>query len=212
MVSKKIAKTILNTLRLKYPKRRPTLNYESAIQLLVATILAAQCTDKRVNKITKKLFLKYKTVKDYSKADLDEFELEIKSSGFYKNKAKNIISAARDIKNKFNSKVPDTMNELLTLSGIGRKTANIILAHIYKKNEGIAVDTHVKRLSFRIGLTTNKTPEKIEKDLMKIYEIKEWKTINSVLVRHGRTACKARNPICNKCIINQYCKYKLKGT
>ncbi len=209
MVSNNIAKTILKALKLKYPNRRPALNYNSALQLLIATILGAQCTDKRVNKITKKLFLKYKTVKDYSKANLKEFKTEIKSAGFYKNKAKNIISTAKDIKNKFNSTVPDTMDDLLTLPGVGRKTANIILAHIYGKKEGVAVDTHVKRLSFRIGLTTNNSPDKIEKDLMNIYNIKEWNIINSVLVNHGRAICKAKNPVCDRCIIKQYCKHKI---
>ncbi len=208
MVSKNIAKIILNTLKLKYPNMRTALNYNSPIQLLIATMLAAQCTDKRVNKITEKLFLKYKTVKDYSNADLNELETEIKSAGFYKNKAKNIINAAKDIINRFNSKVPDTMNNLLTLPGVGRKTANIILSHIYGKKEGIAVDTHVKRLSFRIGLTGNNTPDKIEKNLMKLYDIKEWNIINSVLVNHGRAICKARNPVCGKCMIKQYCRQK----
>ncbi len=209
MVSKNVAKIIINTLKLRYPDMRPALNYNSPIQLLIATMLAAQCTDKRVNKITKKLFLKYKTVKDYSKANLNEFETEVKSAGFYKNKAINIINAAKDIINKFKSKVPDTMNNLLTLPGVGRKTANIILCHIYGKKEGIAVDTHVKRLSFRIGLTTNNTPDKIEKDLMNVYDIKEWNIINSVLVNHGRAICKAKNPVCDKCIIKQYCRQKI---
>ena len=177
------------------------------MELLVATILSAQCTDVRVNKITPGLFKRYKTVKDFAYANLKELEMEIKSTGFYRNKSKNIINSAKKILSDFNGRVPDSMEKLLTLPGVARKTANIVLHNAFGKIEGIAVDTHVKRLSKLIGLTKNDNPNKIEIDLMDITEKKNWPLINYLLVLHGRKICIARKPNHLACVINKCCDF-----
>ena len=197
---------IINILQKEYPDAKIALNFSNPLEILVATILSAQCTDERVNKVTKELFKKYKTVDDYANADIKKFEQEIKSTGFYKMKAKNIINAAKIIKEKFGGKVPDTMEDLMSLPGVARKTANVVLSNAYGKVEGIVVDTHVRRLSYRIGLTKNTNPNKIEQDLMKIVPRDKWFIFPYLLIEHGRKICSARKPLCEKCVINKYCK------
>jgi endonuclease-3 len=172
---------------------------------MIATILSAQCTDERVNKITPSLFKKYKSVYDFSNAKQPILEQEIRSTGFYKNKAKNIIGAAKKIVKDFEGRVPDTMEELISLPGVARKTANIILSGGFKKAEGIAVDTHVRRLSQRLGLSTQSDPNKIEQDLLKIVPKKDWLDFNYMLVDHGRAICNARKPLCNECALSKLC-------
>ncbi len=196
---------ILRLLKTKYPSAKTALLHRDPLQLLVATVLSAQCTDARVNIVTKELFRKYKTAKDFADSDPKKFEQEIKSTGFYKNKARNIINSCRMIVEKFNGKVPKTMEELTLLPGVARKTANIVLSEGYGIIEGIAVDTHVKRVSFRLGLTKNTDPEKIEQDLMKLLPKGEWRNISNLLIFHGRETCMAKLPKCSICILNKLC-------
>lgn len=181
------------------------LNYSNPLELLVATILSAQCTDARVNIVTKSLFKKYHTAKDYAKADLKTLEQEVKSTGFYHNKAKNIKNCCQMLVDKFNGQVPKTMDELLQLPGVARKTANIVLANGYGVITGIAVDTHVRRVSKRLGLTDNDNPGKIEKDLMEIVPKKNWARITDLLIFHGRRICTAKHPNCAGCTLNDFC-------
>jgi endonuclease-3 len=182
-----------------------TLNVSEPLEMLIATMLSAQCTDKQVNIVTKSLFKKYSTVEDYANADLTTLEQDIKPSGSYHNKAKNIKRTCQILIEKFDSKVPSTMKELIMLPGVARKTANIVLANAFGVIEGIAVDTHVLRLSQRLGLTRNKDRNKVEKDLMEIVPRNMWKRITSILIRHGRGVCKARKPNCNECVLNMIC-------
>lgn len=198
-------KEIIKILRKAYPRPKTALRHKSAFELLVSTILSAQCTDERVNKITPFLFKKYKGPRDFAQTKQAVLEREIYSTGFYRNKAKNIIKASKRIVNEFRGKVPDTMAELITLSGVARKTANIVLSSSFKKAEGIAVDTHVKRLSERIGFSKEKDPNKIEQDLMQIVPKKDWIDFNYILVDHGRKTCMARKPLCLECVIKQLC-------
>ncbi len=207
-ISMNKVKKILVLLKKQYPHFTTALKYRSPAQLLVATILSAQCTDTRVNIVTKELFKKYKTLKDYANADLKTFEQEIRSTGFYHSKAKNIIGAAEMIIDKFNGKVPDSMEKLIQLPGVARKTANIVLAHGYNKIEGIAVDTHVRRVSFRLGLTKYQDPVKIEKDLMKTAPKKEWAHSSDLLIAHGRAICRAAKPKCPECVLGSLCPSK----
>ena len=202
---------IIELLEKEYPKAKTALHYASPIEILVATILSAQCTDKRVNIVTKSLFKKYKTAEDYANADLAELEEAVRSTGFYRNKAKNIKRSGRMLVEKFNSHVPQTMDELLELPGVARKTANIVLSNAYGIIEGIAVDTHVRRLSKRLGLTENKNPNKIEADLMLIVPKSHWKRINNLLIFHGRNVCMARKPKCNICSLNKICPSAFKA-
>ena len=201
----KRAVEIIKILNKTYPKSRTSLHYKTPLQLLIATILAAQCTDERVNKITSSLFAKYKSSSDFARAQQKVLEKEIRSAGLYKNKAKNIIAASKKMVEEFQGKVPDTMETLITLPGVARKTANIVLSSIFKKAEGIAVDTHVKRLSVRFGLSREKNPDKIEQDLMKVVPGKYWLDFNYLLVNHGRKICMARKPICPECAIKLLC-------
>ncbi len=196
---------ILKRLKKEYPTPKTALSFGNPFELLIATILSAQTTDVHVNKVTERLFKKYKSVKDYADADLDMLQKDINSINFYRNKAKNIQAASKMIIERFNSKVPKTMDELITLPGVARKTANIILFNIYGINEGIAVDTHVKRLSQRLGLTKNEDPVKIEKDLMLITPQKEWGNLSHLLILHGRLVCQAKNPKHNECILYDIC-------
>ena len=202
---------IIELLEKEYPKAKTALHYISPLEILVATILSAQCTDKRVNIVTKSLFKKYRTAEDYANADLEELEQDIRSTGFYRNKAKNIKRSGRMLVEKFNSQVPRTMSELLELPGVARKTANIVLSNAYGIIEGIAVDTHVRRLSKRLGLTENKNPNKIEADLMLIVPKSHWKRINNLLIFHGRNVCMARKPKCNICSLNKICPSAFKA-
>jgi endonuclease-3 len=201
---------IIELLEKEYPKAKTALHYTSPLEILVATILSAQCTDKRVNIVTKSLFKKYRTAEDYANADLAELEQDIRSTGFYRNKAKNIKNAGRMLVEKFNSQVPRTMDELLELPGVARKTANIVLSNAYGIIEGIAVDTHVRRLSKRLGLTENKNPNKIEADLMLIVPKSHWKRITDLLIFHGRNVCMARKPKCSICSLNKICPFAFK--
>jgi endonuclease-3 len=199
------ANEILDLLKKEYPKVKIALHYSNSLELLVSTILSAQCTDKQVNAVTKKLFVKYRTPQDFTRISPEELEKDIYSTGFYRNKAKNIIGACKIIASEYNSKVPDTMEELLKLPGVARKTANIVLAGAFGKIEGMAVDTHVKRLSGRLGLTTHIDPEKIEKDLLKIIPKNEWDLFSLLLINHGRKVCAARKPLCGECILDKLC-------
>jgi endonuclease-3 len=196
---------IIRRLSIAYPNAKIALIFSNPMELLVATILSAQCTDEVVNRITVPLFKKYTTVKDYASAEITEFETDIKSVGFYHNKAKNIIAAANLISQKFGGKVPSTMSELITLPGVARKTANIVLYNAYGITEGIAVDTHVARLSQKLGLSANSDPVKIEKDLMQIIPQKIWGSFSYLLIEHGRAVCIARKPKCKICTLNDIC-------
>ncbi len=181
------------------------LNFNNPLELLVSTILSAQCTDERVNLVTLSLFEKYKKAEDYANADLKELEQDIRSTGFYRNKAKNIKKCCQLLVENNNSEVPKTMEELVELPGVARKTANIVLQNAYGIIEGIAVDTHVRRLAQRLGLTENRDPEKIERDLMIITPKTEWMHITDLLIFHGRRVCEARKPRCANCVLNGIC-------
>ena len=207
-MEKKQANNILKKLKKEYGTATTALKHRNPMQLLVSTILSAQCTDKRVNMVTKELFKKYKTPKDFANAKPEVFEQEIRSTGFYRNKTKNIIGAAKMIVKDFKGKVPDTMEDLIKLPGVARKTANIVLSVAYNKHEGIAVDTHVTRLSYRLGLTKHKNPVKIEQDLMKLVPRKDWDQISLLLIDHGRAVCKAPTPHCSKCFLEKDCPKK----
>lgn len=206
-MDKKTAARIYEMLDKEYRDCTTALVHKDPLELLVATILSAQCTDKRVNIVTKDLFKKYRNVEDYAKASVNEFESDIRTTGFYRNKAKNIISAAKIIVKRHNGKVPDTMEELLELPGVARKTANIVLFHGYGKTEGIAVDTHVKRLSGRIGFSGEHDPGKIEIDLMSLFDRQKWGKLSNLLIEHGRKICDARKPLCPECLLNKICPF-----
>jgi endonuclease-3 len=199
------ASKVLELLEKNYPNAKIALKYANPLQLLAATILSAQATDQQINMITPKLFKKYKTAGDYANADLQELEQYIKSSGFYHNKAKNIKNCCKALLEKFHSKVPKTMTELIELPGVGRKTANIVLANAFGVVEGVAVDTHVGRLAQRLGLSENKDPNKIETDLMKIIPKDQWIRIADLLIFHGRRVCTAKKPNCAGCVLNRIC-------
>lgn len=196
---------IIAIMKKEYPGIRIALKYSNPLELLIATILSAQCTDKRVNEVTKILFEKYRAPEDYIKTPQEVLEKDIYSTGFYRNKAKNIKELSKILVNDFNSKVPDTMEDLLKLPGVARKTANIVLSGAFGKIEGIAVDTHVKRVSARLGLTVNTDPEKIETDLMKIIPRDNWDIFALLLINHGRKVCAARKPLCKECVLNKLC-------
>jgi len=196
----------IDELRKTYAKQPYTaLTYSNNMQLLVAVMMSAQTTDKQVNKVCEKIFPKYKTPADFAKLKLSSFEQEIRSTGFYKNKAKNVINTAKKIIKDYDGKVPDTMAELITLPGVARKTANIVLSQGFGKTCGIAVDTHVGRLAQRLGLTKNEDPKKIEIDLMKRFERKDWPDVTRLLIWHGRAICYARKPNCDGCVLNKKC-------
>ncbi len=196
---------IIRILRKEYPEARTSLSFATPLQILVATILAAQATDQRVNMITPGLFKHYPTAADFAGADRAELEQEIRSSGFFRNKAKNIMGAAKKIVDDFGGEVPDTMEELITLPGVARKTANIVLSSGYHKAEGIAVDTHVRRLAGRLGLSKEHDPDKIERDLLEIVPRRHWLDFNYMLVNHGRRICQARKPKCPECVVQHLC-------
>jgi endonuclease-3 len=188
-----------------YPDAHCELDYKTPLQLLIATILSAQCTDKRVNMVTPALFKKYPKATDYAKAASTELENAIRSTGFFRNKTKSIRAAASAIVQKFGGRVPETMEELRELPGVGRKTANVVLGNAFGKNEGVVVDTHVARLSQRLGLTKQKDPEKIERDLMKLVPRKHWTVWSHWLIWHGRRRCFARKPDCSQCEVFRLC-------
>ena len=196
---------VMELLEREYSDAEIALEYTNPLQLLIATILSAQATDEQINAITPKLFKKYKTAEDYANADLTELEQYIKSSGFYHNKAKNIKNCCKKLVEKFHSKVPKTMTELLELPGVGRKTANIVLANAFGVVEGVAVDTHVGRLAQRLGISESGDPKKIEADLMKIVPKDKWMRITDLLIFHGRRVCTAKKPNCAGCVLNKIC-------
>jgi len=203
--NRKNAGKIAALLKKEYPKAGVALRHEDPLQLLVATILSAQCTDERVNKVTPVLFKKYRTAKDYANANIKQLESLVHSTGFYKNKARNIRAACALIVSKFGGKVPGKMEELLELPGVARKTANVVLGGAFGKVEGIVVDTHVARVSQLLGLTQNKEPAKIEQDLMEVVPRGEWWGFSNCLIWHGRRVCIARRPKCGECVLNKLC-------
>ncbi len=205
LVGKDKALRMFGVLKKAYPGACCSLDFKNPLQLLVSTILSAQCTDKRVNMVTPALFAKYPNAKAFSNADSAELEAMIRSTGFYKNKAKNIKAACQIISGKFRGKVPDTMESLLELPGVARKTANIVLFNAYGKNEGIAIDTHNIRLSQRLGWADTDKQEKIERELMATFPRNEWGIVSNVLVFHGREKCTAKNPQCATCPLKALC-------
>ena len=196
---------IIRRLKKHYPEAECSLTHRNPLQLLVATILSAQCTDERVNLVTKDLFREYKSAADYANANPEVLEEQIKSTGFFRNKAKSILGMANKLVEQHGGKVPRTMEELVALPGVGRKTANVVLGNAFGINEGVVVDTHVKRISNRLGLTKNGDPEKIEQDLMKLVPRPEWTLWPHLLIHHGRAICQARSPKCEVCPINDLC-------
>lgn len=199
------ASEIYKILKKRYSKASIVLRYKNPLELLIATMLSAQCTDKRVNMVTESLFKKYRDAADYASADIGEFEREIRSTGFYRNKAKNVIAAARMIVSEFGGKVPADMESLIRLPGVARKTANIVLYNAFNITAGIAVDTHVGRVSQRLGLSDNTDPGKIEQDLMHQLDRSAWGPFTYVLVEHGRAVCDAKKPRCPECPVNHLC-------
>lgn len=188
-----------------YPGASCSLSFTNPLELLVATILSAQCTDERVNIVTKKLFQKYKTAKGYAETPIHELEQDIRSTGFYRNKAKAVQGAARLLVERFGGNVPSTMEELITLPGVARKTANVVLGDAFRKSEGIVVDTHVARISQRLGLTAKKDPSKIEKDLMEQVPKEKWVKFAHQMIQFGRKICKAPKPLCPTCPMQSFC-------
>ena len=198
-------KKIVTLLKRQYQDARCALKHKNPLELLIATILSAQCTDERVNIVIKRLFKKYKKAKDYAKANLNEFQKDIYSTGFYRNKAKNIIGACQIIDNKYSGKVPANFDELLKLPGVARKTANCVMGTAFNIPSGIVVDTHVSRITQRLGLSKNTDPNKIEQDLMKIIPKDEWIIFSHRLIWHGRKVCNAKKPKCEICTLNKLC-------
>ncbi|MCZ6647672.1 MAG: endonuclease III [Nitrososphaerales archaeon] len=198
-------RTVLRRISKLYPPIRTSLDFLTPFQLLVATILSAQCTDIRVNKVTKNLFGKYKTPEDFAGAYLPDLKKVIRPTGFYNLKAARIRNSSRLIVENFGSQLPSTMTDLLKLDGVGRKTANVVLSAVFKKQEGIAVDTHVSRLSRRLNWTVSSNPEIIERDLMRIVPRRNWGRISMLLILHGRAVCQSRRPRCDKCVLNDVC-------
>ena len=188
-----------------YPDAHCALNHANAFELLIATILSAQCTDERVNIVTAELFRKYRGPKAFADSSQEEMEEDVRSTGFFRNKAKNIRAASQRILDEFKGDVPESMDDLLSLPGVARKTANVVLGNAFGIASGVVVDTHVKRLSYRLGLTTQKTPEKVEKDLQRLIPQKDWVMFSHWLIFHGRQVCNARKPLCDDCTLADIC-------
>jgi endonuclease-3 len=199
------ANDIVVRLKQMYPKAKCSLDFTNAFELLIATMLSAQSTDARVNIVTKSLFRKYPNAAAFAGATQQEMERDVKQTGFYRNKAKAVIAASRTIVERHGGDVPQSMDELTALPGVGRKTANVVLSNAFKKPVGVVVDTHVTRVSGRLGLTENSDAVKIEEDLMKLIPPKEWTTFSHRLIEHGRTICIARKPKCSECRLNELC-------
>ena len=208
-MNKEVAIKIINILKDTYPDAKCSLDFTTPFEMLIAVILSAQCTDERVNKTTPAIFSKYSTPEDFDKMPLETLEELIHPCGFYKNKARNIKLTAGKTINECNSEVPDNMEDLLSLPGVGRKTANVVMLEAFNKPQGIAVDTHAKRISNRIGFSSEESPEKIEQDLLKLFPYEYWKDVNHILIYHGRAICTARSPKCDSCPIKAYCKFYL---
>jgi endonuclease-3 len=209
ITEKQRTKKIIGLLKRAYPDARCSLDHTSPLELLVATILSAQCTDERVNLVTATLFRKYRTPEDYTRAAPSELESDIRSTGFYRNKAKAIQGACRLISEKHGGRVPDSIEELLALPGVARKTANVVLGNAYGITSGIVVDTHVARLAGRLGLSHETQPEKIERDLMQLVPHADWIYFSHLLIAHGRKVCKARTPLCAECVVEKLCPSSL---
>lgn len=206
-MNKKDVVEVIKKLKQAYPEATCSLDFETPFQLVIAVMLSAQCTDERVNKTTPALFEKCKTIEDFINIDINELEQIIHPCGFYKNKAKNIKLCAKQILEKFNGEVPQTHEELMSLAGVGRKSANVVMLEAFGITEGIAIDTHAKRIANLTGLSKNKEPEKIEQDLLKVIPKEYIKDINHLLMWHGRNCCIARKPNCIECPINNYCEF-----
>jgi endonuclease-3 len=202
---KERAKQVIRLLKRAYPDAKCSLNHSNAFELLIATILSAQCTDERVNIVTADLFRKYRKPEDYLKVSEKELQKDIRTTGFFRNKTKSIQGTAKVLTESYGGKVPDTMEELLELPGVARKTANVVLGNAFGVKSGIVVDTHVTRLSHRLGLTEHKTAEKIERDLIELVPKKDWVIFSHLLIYHGRRVCKARNPSCAECVVEKLC-------
>ncbi len=202
---KKHTKEIIKRLKKEYPDAHCALNHTNAFELLIATILSAQCTDERVNKVTADLFRKYNSPENYVNVPQEELEQDIRSTGFYRNKAKNIQATSQKIIDDFNGEIPKDMDKLLTLNGVARKTANVVLGNAFGIASGVVVDTHVKRLSNRLGLTQESNPVKIENDLQELVPKKDWVMFSHWLIWHGRAICKARKPNCENCVLEDIC-------
>lgn len=202
---------IIEKLKQTYPDAKCSLDFETPFELLVAVILSAQCTDERVNKTTPNLFKVCRTPEQFKNIELNLLEKLIHSCGFYKNKAKNIKATSQIILDKYNGKVPNTMEELIKLPGVGRKTANVVMLEAFNNPQGVAVDTHCKRLSNKIGFSNEKEPEKIERDILKLFPKKYYKDLNHILIWHGRKICTSRNPKCLECPINNNCNFIIKS-
>lgn len=196
---------IVRLLKKAYPDAKCSLNHSNAFELLIATILSAQCTDARVNIVTQDLFRKYRKPEDYLKVSEKELQREIRTTGFFRNKTKSIQGTARVLTEQHRGEVPQTIEELLELPGVARKTANVVLGNAFGINSGVVVDTHVTRLSHRLGLSQEKTAEKIENDLIAIVPKKDWVIFSHLLIAHGRAICKARNPLCEQCVLEKHC-------
>ena len=198
-------KKIIARLRKAYPDARCSLNHSNPLELLIATILSAQCTDERVNIVTADLFRKYHSCSDYLKAPTSELQNDIRTTGFFRNKTKSIQGACKMLNEQYHDVVPQNIDELLKLPGVARKTANVVLGNAFGIASGIVVDTHVSRLSQRLGLTKNKQPDKIERDLVEVVPKTDWIDFSHLLIYHGRKICKARKPLCESCVVEKYC-------
>jgi endonuclease-3 len=196
---------VVARLKAEFPDARTELDWKNPLELLVATMLSAQTTDVQVNRVTQTLFAKYRTAEDYAHADPTELEEDIRPTGFYRNKARSLRNMADVLVDEHGGEVPSTMQQLVALPGVGRKTANVVLGNAFGVDEGIVVDTHVRRVSGRLGLTENKDPVKIEQDLMKLVPQEDWTVFSHLLILHGRRTCKARKPDCPNCILNDIC-------
>ena len=199
------ASEVTARLKAEYPDARTELDWSNPLELLVATILSAQTTDVQVNRVTENLFSKYRTAEDYADSSLDELEENIRPTGFYRNKARSLRGMARALVEEHGGEVPRTMSELVALPGVGRKTANVVLGNAFGTNEGVVVDTHVRRVSNRLGLTESQDPVKIEQELMRLVPEGDWTIFSHLLILHGRRTCKARKPDCPNCILNDIC-------
>ena len=199
------AQKVVDRLKAEYPDARTELDWQSPLELLVATVLSAQTTDVQVNRVTQTLFDKYRTAEDYAHADPSELEEDIRPTGFYRNKARSLRNMAGALVEEHGGEVPSTMRELVALPGVGRKTANVVLGNAFGVDEGIVVDTHVRRVSGRLGLTENEDPVKIERDLMQVVPGEDWTVFSHLLILHGRRTCKARKPDCPNCALNDIC-------
>ncbi len=210
-MNKKEAIEIVKKLKEMYPDAKCSLDFNTPFEMLVAVCLSAQCTDDRVNQVTPELFKVYDTPLDFANCDLDTLENLIHSCGFYKNKAKNLKAAGQKIITDFNGEVPKTMDELITIPGVGRKSANVIMLEAFDNPQGIAVDTHAKRLANRLGFSKESNPSKVEKDLLKLIPKEYWKDVNHIFIWHGRKICSSQNPKCDKCLLKDLCQTDTKN-